>query len=71
MKSKEDITMAFQINDGCVMCGACAGACPVGAISEGDASTKSTLLHVSHVEHVQELAQQVLSLRSNRSNDYI
>ena len=36
MKSKEDITMAFQINDGCVMCGACAGACPVGAISEGD-----------------------------------
>ena len=28
--------MAFQINDGCVMCGACAGACPVGAISEGD-----------------------------------
>ena len=36
MKSKEDITMAFQINDGCVMCGACAGTCPVGAISEGD-----------------------------------
>ena len=36
MKSKEDITMAFQINDRCVMCGACAGACPVGAISEGD-----------------------------------
>ena len=28
--------MAFKINDGCVMCGACAGACPVGAISEGD-----------------------------------
>lgn len=28
--------MAFQINDGCVMCGACAGVCPVGAISEGD-----------------------------------
>ena len=35
-KIKEDITMAFKINDGCVMCGACAGACPVGAISEGD-----------------------------------
>lgn len=28
--------MAFVINDGCVSCGACAGTCPVGAISEGD-----------------------------------
>ncbi len=28
--------MAYVINDGCVCCGACAGACPVGAISEGD-----------------------------------
>ena len=64
--------MAFQINDGCVMCGACAGACPVGAISEGDGKYEiRRVLHVSHVEHVQELAQQVLSLRSNRSNDYI
>ena len=27
--------MAHVINDGCLMCGACAGACPVGSISEG------------------------------------
>ena len=63
--------MAFQINDGCVMCGACAGACPVGAISEGDGKYEIDASACTHVEHVQELAQQVLSLRSNRSNDYI
>lgn len=28
--------MAHIINDGCVCCGACAGECPVGAISQGD-----------------------------------
>ncbi|MBC5742851.1 4Fe-4S binding protein [Lachnospiraceae bacterium MD308] len=28
--------MAFKINDECVACGACAGACPISAITEGD-----------------------------------
>lgn len=28
--------MAYVITDDCVMCGACADACPVEAISEGD-----------------------------------
>ncbi len=35
-KSKEDINMAYVINDNCVSCGACEGQCPVGAISQGD-----------------------------------
>jgi ferredoxin len=28
-------TMAYVIGDDCVSCGACAGGCPAGAISEG------------------------------------
>ncbi len=28
--------MAYIINDECISCGACAGSCPVEAISEGD-----------------------------------
>ena len=27
--------MSFKINDDCISCGACAGECPVEAISEG------------------------------------
>jgi NAD-dependent dihydropyrimidine dehydrogenase PreA subunit len=33
--STEDF-MAYQIEDGCINCGACESECPVGAISEKD-----------------------------------
>jgi ferredoxin len=32
----EETFMAHAISDECIMCGACAAACPVSAISEGD-----------------------------------
>jgi len=29
--------MAYKITDKCISCGACAGECPVGCISQGEA----------------------------------
>ena len=30
--------MAYKITEDCIKCGTCEGGCPVGAISEGDAT---------------------------------
>ena len=43
--------MAYVITDTCVSCGACAGGCPVGAISEGDGKTAElALVHVQQAQ---------------------
>lgn len=57
--------MARVISDSCVSCGTCEGECPVGAISQGDLSTLSTLIPVSIVVLVRLLAQLALSARLN------
>ena len=36
INTEEDETMAYQISDDCVACGACAAECPTEAIAEGD-----------------------------------
>ena len=39
--------MAYVISSDCVSCGACEGACPVSAISQGDEHYEICLLYTS------------------------
>lgn len=49
--------MAYKITEKCISCGACAGACPVSCISQGDDKYVSMRTYASNVELVQEFAQ--------------
>ena len=57
--------MAFVIGDSCVACGACAGSCPVGAISEGDGKFEIDADSCISCDLVQVHAQQEQFQKSN------
>ena len=60
--------MAYVITDACVMCGACADACPLSAISGATASTSSTLIPV--LTAVPALANAPTKLSSKANSSY-